>query len=219
MHGTEGHTAGRLYTREALARLGLPVATSFAEAGAHVTERNFAYLPLECISSKLAELIELRPILGLRSPVHTLSRLLNPFDAPCAMQAVFHPGYMKIHRDAALLLGQKRMSVFRGEGGEIERRPNKPCDVITVIEGTATEERWPAIMPDPRATQDEDMDLDRMEAVWRGEVTDEYADAAITGTLAIALRTMGVDQDQESAQRHAEYLWGQRDRSRLAAVA
>lgn len=219
MHGTEGHTAGRVYTREALGRLGLPVASSFAEAAAHVVERNFAYLPLEYISPKLADLIELRPILGLRSPVHTLARLINPFDARCSMQAVFHPGYMKIHRDAALLLGQNRMSVFRGEGGEVERRPNKSCDVMFVTDGTSTEERWPAILPDPRLTPDESMDLDRMEALWRGEIDDEYADAAITGTLAIALKTMGVDQDYERAQEHAEYLWSQRDRSRLAAVA
>ncbi len=219
MHGTEGHTAGRLYTREALARIGFPVAGGFSEAAAHIAERNFAYLPLEHISPKLAELIELRPILGLRSPVHTLARMINPFDAPCAMQAVFHPGYMKIHRDAALLLGMKRMSVFRGEGGEIERRPNKSCDVMTIMDGTLIEDRWPAILPDPRLTQDESMDLDRMEALWRGEVTDDYAVAAVTGTLAIALKTMGIDGDCESAQKHAEYLWSQRDRSRLAAVA
>lgn len=219
MHGTEGHTAGRVYTRDALARIGLPVATSFAEAAQHIADRNFAYLPLEYISPKLEELIELRPILGLRSPVHTLARLINPFDAPCAMQAVFHPGYMKIHRDAALLLGQSKMSVFRGEGGEIERRPNKSCDVMTIADGVCVEERWPAILPDPRQSTDENMDLERLDALWRGEISDEYAEAAIIGTLAITLRTMGVEQDFELAQKHAEYLWSQRDRSRLAAVA
>ena len=33
MHGTEGHTAGRVYTREVLARLGIPVASSFERSG------------------------------------------------------------------------------------------------------------------------------------------------------------------------------------------
>ncbi|MGO9007498.1 MAG: glycosyl transferase family protein [Beijerinckiaceae bacterium] len=219
MHGAEGHTAGRVYTREALTRLGLPVARSIAEAAAQAAKCNFAYLPLENMSPKLAEMMELRPILGLRSSVHTLARLINPFDAPSSIQAVFHPGYMKIHCDAALLLGQHRMSVFRGEGGEVERRPNKPCEVSTVQEGVIGEERWPALMEDPRQTQDESMDLDRLDALWRGEIHDDYAEAAIAGTLAIALKTMRVDQDIERAQAHAEFLWRQRDRSRLAAVA
>ncbi|MGO4871541.1 MAG: glycosyl transferase family protein [Roseiarcus sp.] len=219
MHGVEGHTAGRIYTREALARLGLAVANDFDEAAAHLATRNFAYLPLDAMSPKLAEMFELRPILGLRSPVHTLARLINPFDAPAAMQSVFHPGYMTLHRDASLLLGQRRMSVFRGEGGEAERRPNKPCETLTVEDGVGGERRWPPLLADPRLTPDESMDLDRLEAVWRGDSDDEYATAAITGTLAIALTTLGVERETASAQARAEFLWRGRDRSRLSAAA
>ena len=47
MHGGEGHTAGRVYTSEALARLGIPVAGSFEEAAAHLGQRNFAYMTLD----------------------------------------------------------------------------------------------------------------------------------------------------------------------------
>ncbi|MEJ2117273.1 MAG: glycosyl transferase family protein, partial [Alphaproteobacteria bacterium] len=69
MHGTDGHTEGRLYTKETLGRLGMPVAANFAEAAGHLEARNFAYLPLEGISPKLQEMLGLRNILGLRSPV------------------------------------------------------------------------------------------------------------------------------------------------------
>lgn len=219
MHGVEGHTEGRVYTREALAHLGVPVAHDLDGAARQIERCNFAYLPLEQISPKLAELFELRPILGLRSPVHTLARLLNPFDAPCSLQSVFHPGYLAIHRDAAWLLGQKRMSVFRGEGGEVERRPNKPCEVITLEEGAVDEELWPPTIADPRLTPDEGMDLDRLGAVWRGEIVDEYAEAAVTGTLAIALRTLGEVPEPGRAQQQAEVLWNARDRGRLLAAA
>jgi len=106
MHGLEGHTAGRLYAREAIARLGLPIADGFEEAAAKLETRNFVYLPLDAFCPRLAELFALRAILGLRSPVHTLARLVNPFDAPASIQSVFHPGYIAIHRDAALRLGE-----------------------------------------------------------------------------------------------------------------
>jgi anthranilate phosphoribosyltransferase len=219
MHGSDGHTAGRLYTGETLIALGSPLASDLADAERLLAQQNFAYLPLDKLSPKLADMMALRRILGLRSPVHTLSRMINPFNAPCMMQGVFHPGYMLTHRDAAVLLDQPRMSVFRGEGGEIERRPGKPCEVMYVADGGIFEERWPPMIAEPRQTPDETMDIGRLLAVWRGEASDEYADAAITGTLAIALRTMGVEPDMDKAQARAAHLWQTRDRSRLLAAA
>ena len=58
---------------------------------------------------------------------------------------------MAIHRDAALRRDEARMTVFRGEGGEAERRPNKPCETLTVADGAAGETRWPPLLDDPRA--------------------------------------------------------------------
>jgi anthranilate phosphoribosyltransferase len=219
MHGLEGHTMGRLYTREALARLGLPIAASFDDATAQLTTRNFAFLPLETFSPPLADLFALRAILGLRSPVHTLARMVNPFDAPASLQSVFHPGYMAIHRDAALLIGPTRMTVLRGEGGEAERRPSKPCDTLTVVDSVAGEARWPPLIDDPRAATEEPLDLERLAALWRGDVADETALAAIVGTIALALTTLGAAPDPASAIAQAQALWRARDRARLATAA
>jgi anthranilate phosphoribosyltransferase len=217
MHGMDGHTVGRVYTREVLARFGIPEARSFEEAAGHLAQRRFAYMPLEYMSPKLAELFGLRSIFGLRSPVHTLSRMLNPFGAPVLLQGIFHPGYMRIHQMAAAALEQPHMAVFRGEGGEIERRPNKPCEVLTVHNGETAEERWPVLLADPRQAPDEDMNLDRLPALLRGEIGDEYGEASVTGTLAIALKALGSAATMEEAQKQADEMWHGRDR--LAAVA
>ncbi|MEE8188670.1 MAG: glycosyl transferase family protein [Kiloniellales bacterium] len=219
MHGTEGHTPGRLYTRATLEALGLPVSATLAEAAGRIEAEGFAYLPLECLSQRLYDIIQLRPILGLRSPVHTLSRMLNPFGAPYLLQGIFHPNYMPIHQEAARLLGQPHMVVFRGEGGEIERRPNKPCEVRTLVNGQPGSETWPPILSSSRQPHDEEMDIARLVAFWRGEIEDGYATAAVTGTLAIALNTLERAQDMESAQALAETLWQARDRERLKAAA
>jgi anthranilate phosphoribosyltransferase len=218
MHGGEGHTEGRIYTSEVLKGLGLPIAASFEEAAAHLAHRNFAYMTLEAMSPELGRLLSLRPILGLRSPVHTLGRMLNPFGAPAMLQGIFHPGYMEIHQKGAALVGQPHMAVFRGEGGEIERRPNKPCETLTVHDGALAEERWNALLPEPRQGAEENMDLGRLAALWRGDITDEYGEASIWGTLAIALKTMGHAASQEDAHIVAENMWAQRDRNRLGAV-
>ena len=168
MHGVEARAEGRIYTGTALRSLGVPASSDLAEAAGALAGRNFAWLPIDALSPRVAEMLALRPILGLRSPAHTFARMLNPFGAPCLMQGVFHPGYVAIHRDAALLLGQPRLAVFRGDGGEIERRPNKPCDVAMALDGELFNERWPPTIDEPRQAPDATMDLSRLAALWRG---------------------------------------------------
>ena len=219
MHGAEAHTEGRIYTGAALRALGQPVAASLEQAAQAMARDNFAYLPIDALSPPIADMLDLRPILGLRSPVHTFARMLNPFGAPAMLQGVFHPAYMRIHREAGLILGQPRLSVLRGDGGEIERRPGKPCDLTLVVDGASIDERWPPMIDEPRQTHDGTMDLSRLAAVWRGEVEDLYGEAAVVGTLAIALRTIGDAADADEALDRARRLWDARARLRLAPAA
>ncbi|KUJ80516.1 hypothetical protein AVO45_05565 [Ruegeria marisrubri] len=220
MHGTEGHTPGRVYTREVLERLGFPVAGSLEEAASQIRARRFAYVPLEVLSPTLRHLIELRPIFGLRSPVHSFSRMLNPFTAETMMLGIFHRGFMDIHAGAARLLNQPRMAVFRGEGGEIERRPNKPTQVwMTQGDAEPVVENWPALLPDPRQPADEVMDIGGLERFWHGDLEDAYAEASVVGTIAVTLRAMGKAASIEEAETKARDLWAARDPRFLSAAA
>lgn len=219
MHGTGGHTPGRIYTRETLQELGFPIADSFDQACDHLAASNFTYVPLQVLSPKLRELIEMRPTFGLRSPVHSFSRMLNPFGAPVMMQGIFHRGFMDIHAGAGLLLNQPVTTVFRGEGGEIERRPNKPTIAWTASNGEITNEEWPALLPSGHAAADEEMDIQNLIAIWRGEESSDYAEASIIGTLAIALKSMGQADSVEAAQAMAQNMWVNRDRNGLPAAA
>lgn len=220
MHGTEGHTPGRVYTRAVLERLGYPVAASFAEAATHIRERSFAYVPLEVLSPTLRHLIELRPIFGLRSPVHSFSRMLNPFGAPTMMQGIFHRGFMDIHSGAARILEQPSMAVFRGEGGEIERRPNKPTPVwLTHGSGEPLVETWPALLDDGHQPPDTEMNIDDLIDVWTGAKENAYGTAAVVGTMAVTLRAMGKAASIEDADAMARDIWDARNRGGLPAAA
>ncbi len=219
MHGTEGHTPGRVYTRESLAALGIPVADSYDMASAQIIANNFSYMPLEVISPALHNMINLRPVLGLRSPVHSFTRMLNPYNAPVMINGIFHRGFMNIHADAAVLMKQPHMCVFRGDGGEPERRPGKTCEVWSVHDGKISEERWPAILDDPRQAADEGMDVNDLAAVWHGTLSHEYAEAAVCGSLAIALRTMQLADSIEQAETMARDMWDGRDKAAVPAAA
>jgi len=215
MHGTQGHTAGRVYAEETMRSLGLPVATSLDTAGIILKETHLCYLPLDEISPKLADLINLKAVLGLRSPVHTIARMLNPFRANHVLQGIFHPGFNRVHQQAAALLDQPHLAVFRGEGGEIERRPQKALDVFTVHDGKLATEPWPALLDEPRQEVEQQMKLERLRSVWSGKTSDTYGEAAIIGTLAIAIKLMDNALSVEQAQREADVIWKERDKSSL----
>ena len=108
LHGADGHTQGRLYTEDAMRQLGLPVANDWSDVGRQLDQFHISYLPLRHLCLPLHQMMQLRPLLGLRSPVNTLARLLNPLASPCSLQSVFHPAYAELHQRADFLLGQPR---------------------------------------------------------------------------------------------------------------
>lgn len=214
MHGAEGHTAGRIYTSEVLKPLGITPADTLDEARNQVSEVNFCYIPLQTISQRLKDILELRPYLGLRSPLHTVGRMMNPLKAPYCIQAIFHPGYQKIHQEAAKLMGENNLAVFKGEAGEVERNPDIKCTVSSVVDGELVDEDWPALF-EKRHMKEESIDPERLARVWRGEDDNvEYAEAAITSTTAIALRLMGRADSPDAAIALARDMWEKRDRNR-----
>ena len=208
MHGT--HVAGRVCADDALASLGFASCASHAQAAQQLQQHNFAYLPLRVLDPALQHLLDLKVTLGLRSSVHSMVRMLNPARAATSMIGIFHPGYDATHQSAAVLLADNNLAVFKGDGGEAERNPDSACTVRMVLQGQPGEEVWPAQFAH-RHLKDEGMDVARLGRLWRGEIDDEYALAAVIGTAAIALRAMGHAGDSAHAMQQASAWWQQRD--------
>lgn len=218
MHGASGHTAGRIYTKDVLPALGIPVAKNLDEAAGQIAEKNFTYLDIEFLSPKLHRIIEMRPVLGLRSPVHTIARMLNPFAAPYMMQGIFHPGYRDIHQEAGRALGQPHMVVIKGEGGEIERNPDLPCLIRSVHKGELSEEEWPPMFPKRHVRKDE-LEVSHLAEVWHGTRQDEYGIGSVVGTVAVTLYMMGHAASRAQAEQQARAMWDARDKERLNTAA
>src|SRR5690606_15746990 len=138
-----------------------------------LSQHNFCYMPLQAMNRRLHEIIQMRSILGVRSPVHSLVRLLNPIDADALLQGIFHPPYSDIHQQAAAILGYPRVTVIKGEGGEIERNPDARLIAKSVVSGETIEEEWPALS-ESRHLKPEELELSHLLAVWRGTNEDSY---------------------------------------------
>lgn len=218
MHGASGHTAGRIYTKDILNIFGLQPCKTFDEVAKNLKAHNFSYMDLEYLSPQLHHIIELRPLLGLRSPVHTLSRMLNPLKAPFVMQGIFHPGYRPIHQEAALLLNEKNLAVVKGDGGEIERNPDMACLVQSVNENQISEEEWPPMFK-RRHMRDDELDCSRLTGLWNGSTEDEYGTGSVIGTLAITLKMMGKASSMNEAEKAAIDMWEARTKEKYGTAA
>ena len=215
MHGASGPSSDRLYTQDMLKYLGLEYSSSIEQTRQQLEQQHFSYLSLEHICPKLHEIIEMRPLLGLRSPVHTLVRLLNPFNAQYSIQGIFHPGYRPVHQQAAALLHQPHAAGLKGEGGETERNPDMDCLVQSVHNGELLDENWPALFA-RRHVKSEELDPKQLPLIWQGSINNEFAESSIIGTAAIALKLLGKANTQQEAHQLATDYWLNRDKQRHA---
>lgn len=214
MHGSKGHTPGRLYIEDMLSIFGLSASQNWQQVTEHLEQQQFAYLSITEMVPKLGEIIELRPILGLRSPVHTLCRLINPLEATCTVDGVFHPAYAPMHQKTSQLLGVQQGLTIRGDGGEAEIKPDADCEVRWIHKGELSDELWPRIYPQ-RFVKEEVLDPDLLLACWRGTIVNEYGEGAIISTLGTILILLGKKNDQESALVLARSWWENRNRARF----
>lgn len=207
MHGGGAHTAGRLYTEQLLALLDIPLCRDWQAVADSLDQQRLAFFPLQDWAPQLQRMIDLRNTLGLRSPIHSLARVLNPLGARCGLQSIFHPGYQAVHREASRLLGDHAL-VIKGDGGEIEVNP----DVISHLYGTtgseAWDEEWPALSAQ-RHVKPAKLEPEHLLAVWHGAAQDSYGELAVVATMALALRGLG--HDREQAFDTARTFWSNRN--------
>lgn len=206
MHGGGAHTAGRLYTEQLLDLLDIPLCRDWTAVEQALDSRRLAFFPLQDWAPQLQRMIDLRNTLGLRSPIHSLARVLNPLAARCGLQSIFHPGYQAVHREASRLLGDHAV-VIKGDGGEIEVNPDVISHLYGTSAGEAWDEEWPALSAQ-RHVKPASLQPEHLLAVWRAEAQDSYGELAVVATMALALRGLG--QEREQAFSNARAYWAAR---------
>ena len=199
MHGTNDFSGG-MTVAQALPRLGLAPATHAGTAARDLSAHGFAYVPVAVLNPIFAELLGLRRLLALRSPMNTVARLLNPSDAAAGVDGVFHPPYIETHLAAAERMERQRLLVLKGGGGEAERNPAKPVTAhIWDASAGRSEVALPALAAGASASEPE------LGAVWRRQAQDPAIEARIIATIALGLLALRQGGDIE-----AQVVWESR---------
>ncbi len=94
VHGPE-HDPERVTTAEIFQTLGLPVAQDSADIHAAWARREPVFIRTEALCPPLARLLEVRRVIGLRNPGHTVAKLLAPAQGRRSVRVVnyTHPEY------------------------------------------------------------------------------------------------------------------------------
>tara|TARA_R110002110_G_scaffold14698_1_gene67597 strand:- start:15409 stop:16428 length:1020 start_codon:yes stop_codon:yes gene_type:complete len=214
-HGSAGHTPGRLYTERAMAELGLPIAANWQQAEQQLGSDGLSYLPLHAFCPALDKLMHLKPLLGLRSPVNTLARNLNPARATCSVQSIFHPAYARLHQEADSLLQQPSALVYKGDGGEAEIKPQADTRLHLLRDGAFTQSVFPRAIH-ARVAPVEAPATAPLRQLWRNQSGDLYGLTATLATTAAALLLLEPEiSTVVQARQRAKELWQQRDLQRL----
>jgi anthranilate phosphoribosyltransferase len=132
---------GRVTSAEIFGALGIAPATSHAAIEGELATRRVAFVSIDVLAPKLARLLALRRIMGVRNSTHTLVKLLQPF-APAGLRLVnyTHPEYRESL--AALFLGHPEAAaggalLARGTEGEAVADTRRQVQIDWLHDGIA----------------------------------------------------------------------------------
>ena len=121
IHGVETDP-GRVTTAEILHCIDVPPAHSLDEAAALFKAGLPVFMPVAALAPRLAHLLSLRRILGVRNSTHTLVKIMQPFDGPALRLVSYtHPEYLAMLSDyftTEAPVGRGDAFLMRGTEGE-----------------------------------------------------------------------------------------------------
>ncbi|MEH0758870.1 glycosyl transferase family protein [Vibrio sp. 16] len=125
LHGYHDRPAGRLHAEDYLEQLDVQIADSPERAKSILETHGIAYLPLKHFAPQAETMIGWKNRYGLRTPINTVVRALNPGGAKLGLRGSFHPGFQQLHAEVESEIGLTSHAVvsFKGQSGESEYNP------------------------------------------------------------------------------------------------
>lgn len=143
LHGYHDSPAGRFHAEDYLESLGIELANSPEHAKELLEEKGIAYLPLSQFAPQAETMIGWKNRYGLRTPINTVVRALNPGGAKIGIRGSFHPGFQQLHAEVESEIGLTSHAVvsYKGQSGESEYNP-KVSQTVWVSTPTGVESHY-----------------------------------------------------------------------------
>ena len=130
VHGTATESS-RVFTSEVLAALDIPA----QEAIKSVAPGEVVFAPTELLLPALKRLLDVRRVVGLRNPAHSLVKIMNPCHGKALVVSSYtHPEYA-VSMGQTFELTQANALLLRGTEGEVVADPRRLPQMEAFISG------------------------------------------------------------------------------------
>lgn len=173
VHGV-AHDVGRVATAEVFEALGVHAARSHAEAEAAMASGQPAFITIDVLAPRLAWMLSLRRVLGVRNSTHTLVKIMQPIDGPALRLVSYtHPEYLE-SLGGFFTQNKGHAFLMRGTEGETVANANKAQKIDWLHDGerTVLVERQMEADELPHLPEDKSAEATAawIQAVLRGEI-------------------------------------------------
>ncbi len=91
------HDPNRVTTAEIFQELGIPFSHTVQQAEAQFAQHEPAFMTIDDLAPRMARILALRRILGVRNSTHTLVKIMQPFVGPALrLTSYTHPEYLEM---------------------------------------------------------------------------------------------------------------------------
>jgi anthranilate phosphoribosyltransferase len=134
VHGTATESS-RVFTSEVLLALAIPAQTAIES----IAPGSVAFIPTALLSPGLQRLLDVRRVVNLRNPAHSLVKLMNPCEGKSLLVTSYtHPEYA-VSMAETLALMQSNALLLRGTEGEAVADPRRTPKMQGFVNGQAIE--------------------------------------------------------------------------------
>ena len=136
VHGVS-KDVGRVTTADVFHDLGLPIAHHINDIGHAWSRREPVFIAIDTLCPALARLLDVRRVIGLRNPGHTVAKLLDPTRGGAALRVVnhTHPEYAEA-LSGFLQHTKANAMLMRGTEGEPAADPRRLPRLDIFLRGT-----------------------------------------------------------------------------------
>ncbi len=134
VHGSASETS-RVLASNVLAALDMPPMTTLTPLAAG----QVGFAPTELLNPALKRLLDVRRVVGLRNPGHSVVKLMQPTTGPCVVVASYtHPEYARTMGETFELTGMTAL-LSRGLEGEVVSDPRRTAQIDGFVRGVRSE--------------------------------------------------------------------------------
>jgi anthranilate phosphoribosyltransferase len=134
IHGTATEST-RIFTSEVLAALDIPAQTAINS----IAKAQVMFTPTSLLCPGLQRLLDVRRVVNLRNPAHSLVKLMNPCAGPSLLISSYtHPEYALSMAATLELMGTNAL-LIRGTEGEAVADPRRTPKMQAFLNGQATD--------------------------------------------------------------------------------